>query len=1032
MAGRTGVLPVDSKRFQEYFREIRNRYSTGDYTEPTLRTPFENFIRGLSNDFVLIHEPKRTEIGAPDFKAFRRIVKVGYIETKDLNKNLDEELKSDQIKKYRESIDNLILTNYNRFILLRSGRKPFDFNLFNLSDLDNPKFVISDEKVKEFWRLLETFFSYNLPTIKSALELSLELSKKAKLLKELAKEQLEEDLAKVKNGEPTSSVYDFYEGTKELIKDIKVDDCADAYAQTITYGLFLAKINCPSVLDRNTAASYIPRSIGIIKRIFVNISGYSIPSNLSWIIDEIIDVLNASSIKDVLSEIDVRGKTDRDPFTFFYEDFLSAYDPEKKKHLGVYYTTRPIVSFIVNSINHILKTDFNKLNGFADDDVTVLDPAVGTGTFLWLIYTLTLVELRNKGLKGLIKEKIQNHILKDFYGLEILITPYIIAHLKLSLALKKWFYELKDDERHQVYLANTLEPSEFHGLIPFMRELNEESKIANELKVKKKILVVTSNPPYRGMSANKGPWIQDLLKKGYTREDGVKDNGYYQIDGKPLGEKNPKWLQDDYVKFIRFAQWKIDTAGEGVIGFITNHSYLDNPTFRGMRQSLMNSFARIFLLNLHGNSLKKETCPDGSKDENVFDIKPGVAIAIFVKNRKFKDKKVFYAELYGLREDKYSWLDRHDASNVEWKEVRPESPYYFFIPEDSSMRSEYERHWKVTDIFPTHNIGVVTARDDFTIKWTPEDIWQTVSRFVNIDVESARSFYNLGKDSIDWKVEWAQADVRNSGPSKERITPILYRPFDIRFTYYTGNSSGFHCRPRPDTMTHMLRENLAFIFHRREELAVPYSHFLVTDKMVEHGGLSSKTTCYLSPLYTYRNDVKTPNINPSLISELTKKYGKSPSEKDILGYIYAVAYSNQYRTRYSAFLKTDFPRIPFVKDFETFKTLSEIGGKLIDLHLMKRKLSSSVKFDVEGSNVVEFVEYKDGKVFINEKQFFDGVPEKAWNFYIGGYQVLDKWLKSRKKRELSSSEIEHFIQIVETINKTIAYMKKIDETKFLD
>ena len=517
---------VDRRPFQEYFKEVRSRYLTGDYTEITLRTPFENFIRSLSKDFSLIQEPKRTEkLGAPDFKAYRKNVKIGYIETKDLGKNLDEELKSEQIKRYRNSLDNLILTDYVRFILLRGTQILFDFSLFNLSDLNNAQFIISDEKIHEFLRLVEFFFSYNLPTIKSAQELSLELSKRAKLLKELAKEQLEEDVSRIKNDEPTSSVYDFYEGTREMIKDISIDDCADAYAQTITYGLFLAKINCPSILDRNTAISYIPRSIGVIKRIFINISGDSLPSNLSWIIDEIIDILNASEIKDILTEIDARGKTDRDPFIFFYEDFLSAYDPEKKKHLGVYYTPRPVVSFIVNSINNILKSDFNKLHGFADDDVTVLDPAVGTGTFLWLIYTLTLVELKNKGLGGLIAKKIENHVLRDFYGIEILITPYIIAHLKLSLALKKWHYELKDNERHQVYLANTLEPFESHGLIPFMREISEESKTANELKLRKKILVVTANPPYRGMSANKGAWIQNLLKKGYTREDGTKDGG---------------------------------------------------------------------------------------------------------------------------------------------------------------------------------------------------------------------------------------------------------------------------------------------------------------------------------------------------------------------------------------------------------------------------------------------------------------------------------------------------------------------------
>jgi type I restriction-modification system DNA methylase subunit len=1032
MASRT--LPVDSRKFQEYFKEIRSRYLTGDYTEHTLRTPFENFVKSLSADFDLIHEPKKeAKVGAPDFRALRKTVKVGYIETKDLSKNLDEELGSNQVKKYRESIDNLILTNYSRFILLRAGQKPFDFNLFSLPDLDNSKFVVSDEKVEELWRLLETFFSYSLPTIKSAQELSLELSKKAKLLKELAKEQLEQDLVKAKNGESTSSVYDFYEGTKELIKDIEVDDCADAYAQTITYGLFLAKTKYPDVLDRNTAASHIPRSIGMIKRIFLNISGDAIPRNLSWIIDETIDALNTSSIKDILSEIDARGKTDRDPFTFFYEDFLSAYDPEKRKHLGVYYTPRPVVHFIVNSINYILKNDFNKLNGFADDDVTVLDPAVGTGTFLWLIYTLTLVELKKKGLGGLISKKIPNHILRDFYGLEILITPYIIAHLKLSLALKKWFYELKDDERHQVYLANTLEPSESHGLIPFMRELNEESRVANELKVKKKILVITSNPPYRGMSANKGQWIQDLLKKGYIREDGGKDNGYYQVDGKPLGEKNPKWLQDDYVKFIRFAQWKIDTAGEGVIGFITNHNYLNNPTFRGMRKSLLDSFNRIYVLNLHGSSLKQEKCPDGGKDENVFDIRPGVTISLFVKNKKLKERKVLYIDLFGKRETKYYWLDRHDVSNTEWKDLKPEAPFYFLTPEASAKLSEYDKYVKITDIFSLSSVGVVTSRDSLTIKWTPDEVWQTVSKFVTLDTESARSLYNLGKDVSDWQVSLAQEDLRTTGLRKELIVPILYRPFDVRYTYYTGHSRGFIGRPRSEIMRNMMERNLALLTMRQVSLDENYTHFLVSEHIVDNRAfLSSKGIVQVFPLFIYENSKKTPNIASDFLLRLKETYGREVQSEDLFHYVYAVFYSELYRTKYAQFLRREVPRVPIVANYETFDALSEIGRHLVDLHLMKRKLSSSVRFNVQGSNHVNSVEYKEGQVRINKEQFFDGVSEKAWNFCIGGYQVLDKWLKSRRKRELSGSEIEHFIQIVETINQTIECMEKIDQTNFLD
>jgi type I restriction-modification system DNA methylase subunit len=1025
---------IDSRNFQEYFKEIRTRYLTGDYTELSLRTPLENFIRSLCKDCSLIQEPKRAEkVGAPDFKAFNKTLKVGYIETKDLNRSLDEELRSEQIEKYKKSIDNLILTNYFRFVLLRHSKAVFDLNLFKLSDLDESKFAIHDKNMEEFLRLIETFFSYSLPTIESPQELSFELSKKAKLLKELAKEQLEEDLARVKDNVSASSVFDFYEGTKELIKDISIDDCSDAYAQTIIYGLFLARMNCPTNLDRNTAASYIPRTIGVIRRIFVNISGEAVPSKVSWVIDEVVDVLNASDMKKILTEIDARGKTDRDPFTFFYEDFLSAYDPIKKKHLGVYYTPRPVVHFIVNSIDSILESDFGKPYGFADDDVTVLDPAVGTGTFLWLIYTLTLVKLKNRGLGGLIHKKIENHILKDFYGIEILITPYIIAHLKLSLSLKKWFYELKENDRNQVYLANTLEPFESHGLLAFMREISEESKTANELKLRKKILVITANPPYRGMSANKGRWIQDLLKRGYELENGTKDDGYYKIDGKPLGERNPKWLQDDYVKFIRFAQWKIDVAGEGVIGFITNHSYLDNPTFRGMRQSLLNSFNKIYILNLHGSSLKKEKSPDGSKDENVFDIRPGVAIALFVRIKGFKDKKVYYAELFGKREDKYHWLDRHDLTNVEWKTLKPELPNYLLVPEDSSLQNRYYSYLKITDIFPANNIGIVTSRDELTIRWTPEEVWQTVSKFAAMDAESARATYNLGKDVLEWKVSFAQEDIKKTGLKKELIVPILYRPFDKRYTYYTGHSRGFMCRPRLEIMGHMMKENIALLAMRQVSLDEDYTHFFVSDSIVDNRAmLSSKGIVQIHPLYLYNNSKRVPNVPAVLFERLKAIYQCEVTPEEIFYYAYAIFHSNVYRTIYNQFLRNDFPRVPFVENYETFKSLSNIGQSLVSLHLLKKKLSSSVRFDIQGSSIVESVRWESGKLFINKEQFFDGIPEKTWRFHIGGYQVLDKWLKSHRKKELTGEEIEQFMQIVEVVNLTLEHMQRIDEIPFLE
>lgn len=1026
-------------KFQEYFKEIRSKYLTGDYTEGTLRTPFENFIKSLSNDFQLIQEPSRVQkLGTPDFKAFRKSVKVGYIETKDLGKNLDNEIESEQIKRYKESVNNIILTDYSRFILIRDSQKIFDLSLFNLSDLGNRKFSISEDKINEFLKLIDTFFSHKLSTIKSAKELAKELSKKAKLLKELAKEQLEEDLSEEETNGSKSSVYDFYEGLKELIRDIDVDDCADAYAQTITYGLFLAKItqdkrNSEAEFSIQTAALYIPKNVGVIRRIFINISNDVQSNSFAWIIDDVVDILNATDINRILSKGDVRGR--KDPYIYFYEDFLEFYDPEKRKHSGEYSTPRPVVSFIVNVMHQILKKDFGKVRGFADDEVTVLDPCVGTGTFLWITFLVSFNELTKGGLGGLIKNKIENHILKHFYGFEISIVSYIISHIKLTALLDDFHYTLKEHERIQVYLTNTLEPSETHGLLPFMRELSEESIKAGRIK-KKSILAIFGNPPYFGMSANKGKWIDDLLKKGYMRNDGTKDDGYYKVDGKPIGEKNPKWLQDDYVKFIRFAQWKIDKAGEGMVGFITNHSYLDNPTFRGMRESLIDSFDRIYILNLHGNIKKKEKCPDGSKDENVFDIQQGVAIAFFIKNNKYEDKKVFYADLWGTRSFKYDWLDELGLGCpekwldiIEWKELKIKKPYYYFVPRDYSLEGEYEKYWKITDVFPVNSVGIVTARDSFVIDFDKETLKRRIKTFRDekISNDYIRQNFEL-KDKKNWKLEEVRRALKNKENWENSVTQILYRPFDTRWIFYDDLLIE---RSRKEVMRHMIKENLGLITVRQVAEGV-FNHAYVTDTIIESRiTLSNKGIAFLFPLYLYSDSKKKPNIPTELFEELKDRYGKEPSPEEIFYYIYSILHSNKYRERYAEFLESDFPHIPFTKEYDKFKKLSEIGKKLVNLHLTKIELKTKTKFDVEGSNIVEVVKYKDNKIYINKAQSFDGVPEDTWNFYIGGYKVLDKWLKSRKKRELSSKEIERFIQIVEIINQTIMYMKKIDEIKFL-
>jgi predicted helicase len=755
---------------------------------------------------------------------------------------------------------------------------------------------------------------------------------------------------------------------------------------------------------------------------------------MDCIIDDISAVLATVNVSVILNEYYQHHKGD-DPIVHFYETFLSEYDSVIREKYGVYYTPEPVVSFIVRSLNLILKERFGKTLGLANGDVKILDPAAGTLTFIVEAAKLALIEYRRKWGEGLIKNFIDDHLLENFYAFEYMMAPYAIGHLKMSYVLEKMGAKLKDDNRFKLYLTNTLEMKELEKIsIPGLSMLSEESRFAVKIKNETPILVILGNPPYSGHSPNVGEWISREIKE------------YYKVDGKPLGERNLKWIKNDYVKFIRFAQWKIDQNGEGILGFITSHSYLDSPIFRGMRQSLMKSFNQIYILDLHGNARKKEKCPDGSMDENVFSkIKEGVSIAVFVKKRKTDEPcKVYHSELWGLRDKKYQILSENDINSINWKEISPESKFYFFIPHDLKPKEIYRKFLKITDIFPVHSVGIVTARDKLTIHWKEEEVFRLINNFSKMKVDEARTIYKLGSDSDDWKVELAQSDLKSSGLRRDKIVPILYRPFDIRYTYYTGHSGGFHCRPRGKVMNNMLNENLGLIFHKRQELKIPYSHVFFSSFMVEHSAVSIKTTCYLSPLYIYSGIGKKnlfsevdrqkyfPNIDQKIYNLICDKLGNQHiSPKQILFYIYAVLYSESYRGKYEEFLRADFPQIPFTSDILLFEELSDLGRILADIHLMKSpELEQTFsKYEVAGDNKVKRVKYvaKEKRVYLNNTQYFSNIDEEIWDYYIGGYQVMHKWLKDRKGRTLSKEEIQHYIKVARALQLTIDYQDKIDD-----
>jgi predicted helicase len=850
---------------------------------------------------------------------------------------------------------------------------------------------------------------------------------------------------------PLHSLYENFQSV--LIHDLTIDDFADMYAQTVAYGLFSASCTQEGEFSVKDVPAMVPNTNPFLKKLFEECTRIE-ESSIDTIdleelgVLELVEMLEASNIEAVLQDFG-KQKQGEDPVIHFYELFLREYDPEKKVKRGVFYTPDPVVSFIVRSVDYLLRTEFDCPDGLADtstDDteqvhkVQILDPATGTGTFLKYVIE-EIKKTFDEKHKGLGEEELRDkwneyvpkHLLPRVFGFELMMAPYTVAHLKLGLELKETGYDFQSEERLGIYLTNTLEGTHKGAgrLDAYYNWLAEEVSKANMVKAKP-ILAIIGNPPYSGISENMGNWIKELI------ED------YKYVDGEHFGERK-HWLQDDYVKFIRFGQWKIDRTGEGVLGFITNHSYLDNPTFRGMRQSLMNSFNEIYLLDLHGNSLKEKGCPDGSKDENVFDIRQGVTIGLFVKKREQNGvARVYYAERWGLREDKYKWLLRSDITTTEWEELKPNSPFYFFVPREETGREDYEKYWKVTDVFPIKRTGIVTARDKFVIDFDMQALRRRMEMFRDLSLsdEFIGQSFNL-KENYMWRVKKARGDLSKVLNWEDNFTKILYRPFDIRDIYFHDSVVW---RTRKEVMQHMMAgENLGLMTCRQIASGV-WQHSLVCAGIVDDSLVSNKTRerGYLFPLYLYSNSrkkkllnsknstTKTLNLNQNLIESLTDSYSTKPTPEEIFYYIYAVFHSNTYRIKYAEFLKIDFPRVPFTSDYDLFKTLSRLGSELVSLHLMESpKLDDLItEFRGGGDNVVAAIgknSYKDGKLKINKTQYFEGMPEEVYNFHIGGYQVCQKWLKDRKERALSEEDILHYQKIVVALNETIRIMKEIDE-----
>jgi hypothetical protein len=1055
---------LDNAMFKNYLALVEHAYKAGNATEHTHRPALKSLLEAFQPGVTATNEPKRIKCGAPDYIITHKDIPLGFVEAKDIGISLDDVQKGEQLKRYRESLGNLILTDYLEFRWYVGGELRMTARLAKLQA--NGRLRIENEGAQQLAELLQAFFAEDIPIIASPKELAVRMAALARLIRSIIGKTFSEE------GE-YGALHEQMDGfRKVLLHDLTAEQFGDMYAQTICYGLFAARCNSTGAHFTRTHAAYdLPRTNPFLRKLFAHIAGPELDERIVWAVDNLAELLNRADIAAILQDFG-RSTRQEDPVVHFYETFLAAYDRKMREARGVYYTPEPVVSYIVRSVDAILKKDFKLSDGLADASkikltrpkktgkgaetiethkLQILDPATGTGTFLYGV--IGHIYQTFAGNKGLWPGYVQENLLPRIYGFELLMAPYAVAHMKLGLLLRETGYDFSSDERLRVFLTNTLEEAhELTGLPLFTQWLAEEAGSANQVKKEAPVMVVLGNPPYSGHSANTGAWIAGLLRgsdSSAASAAGQKTGNYFEVDGAPLGERNPKWLNDDYVKFIRFAQWRIEQTGYGVLAFVTNHGYLDNPTFRGMRRSLMRSFDDIYLLDLHGNSKKKETAPDGGKDENVFDIQQGVAIGLFVKRseKQGKPTQVFHAGLYGTRESKYAGLAENDLTTTHWQTLQPQAPFYLFVPQDETVRTEYEQGWKITDIFSNTLLGPNSHRDDFAISFTEDVARERISDLANRNFsdDNLREKYRL-TDNRDWKL----SEARKFDFNKAKPTRCIYRPFDYRWMLYGSYAFDY---PRPEINDHLLHPNFALITTRqtKESFAV-YATNLPSG---QHKLATPYDGSYLSPLYLYpsaKTDLfddsapgkRRPNLAPEFIADFSARLQldfvpdgcgdlrQTFGPEDVFHYAYAVFHAPTFRSRYAEFLKIDFPRLPLTSDGPLFRNLCALGRELVALHLMTQLPPLETRFPQAGDNTVAAVRYSEptggaaGRVWINTAQYFDNVPPAVWRYHIGGYQVCQKWLKDRKGRQLAYDDLTHYRGIVAALARTIALQAAID------
>jgi predicted helicase len=1047
----------------EYLESVNKHYQSGHATEHTYRGDFTELVKGLVSGVHITNEPSNvTDCGNPDYVITRKNIPIGFIEAKDLGKDLNSKQYAEQFGRYRKALDNLIITDYINFQFFQNGKKIYEINI---AKIDGSKIQPLPENFSVFSNLMNDFCTFIAQTIKSPKTLAEMMAAKARLLENILENAITSDEENADN----TALKQQYETFKNiLIHDLTPQGFADIYAQTLAYGMFAARLHDKTLdtFSRQEAAELIPKSNPFLRKLFSHVAGVDIDERIETTVDNLAEVFRATNVEELLKNFGKASQA-QDPIIHFYETFLSKYDPKVRKARGVWFTPAPIVDFMVRSVDDILKVDFDLKDGLADTSSTkikiktdqpdrrtksgyveidkdvhkvqVLDPATGTGTFLAEVIKF-IYSKKFAFMQGAWSGYVEEHLIPRLNGFELLMASYSMAHLKLDMLLTETGYKSKKNPRLNIFLTNSLEEHHPDTGTLFSSWLSTEANEANSIKRDTPVMVIMGNPPYNGKSINKSRWIMDLMDDYKKEPDGT---------GK-IKERNSKWINNDYVKFLRYGQFFIEKNGEGILAYINSNSFLDGNTFRGVRAEILKVYDKIYIIDLHGNSNKDEVLPDGSSDKNVFDIKEGVSINFFVKTNSKKNKmaQVFHYDLYGSREYKYQYLQDNDLGQIPFEELPNIEPMYFMVKKDFSAKKEYDNGFSISELFLTNTVGIVTSRDKFVISKQENILTERIIDFFKLEDSEIIAKYSI-KENKNWKISKVKEKDKNY--DRSFLKPINYRLFDRRFIYY---SSSFIERERADVMQHVLeKDNICMTLCKQFKSGELYTHAFLSDMMIESSFVSNKTSEITScfPLWLYKADdsldgmgeSKTSNFNKEIFTKIQESINSEIEPIKLFDYIYAVLYSPKYRKKYTSFLKNDFPKIPYPKNKEIFFLLSCLGAELREIHLLKfdvtdRYISS---YPESGNNEITNKIYandwevydKDkqlGRIWINEVQYFEGIPLNVWDFYIGGYQPAQKWLKDRKGRQLNFDDILHYQKIIVALNETISLMKRIDQIDF--